>query len=257
MHETPRVAFDGNGTLSLAGPDGPLALRWRRSVRARRLCLRTGAKGLELVVPQAAPLAEAGAFAAGHAGWIARQLARTPAAALVGPGAAVPYLGTELTIVHRTDRLARGPAGERVAWCAGGALHVRGESAHLPRRVEDFLRAEAKARLTALAREKGALLGRQPSRITVRDTASRWGSCSTSGALSFSWRLVMTPPWVLDYVAAHEVAHLRHMNHGPRFWRACCGLLAPGEAAPRQVVERARSWLRQNGPALHAVRFRP
>ena len=256
MHEMPRFAFDGNGTLSVAGPDGPLGLRWRRSDRAGRLCLRNGAKGLELVVPRWASLAEAGRFAATHAGWIARQLGRSPAPAVVAAGESVPWLGRTLAVVQRTEPGARGPAGERVTWVEGEALHVRGAAAHLPRRIEDFLCAEAKARLTALARDKGAALGHLPARVTVRDTASRWGSCSSTGALSFCWRLVMAPPWVMDYVAAHEVAHLAHMNHGPKFWRACAGLIAAGDRTPQQVIRAARSWLRQNGPALHAVRFR-
>lgn len=261
MHETPRFAFERNGSLSVASADGPLALRWRRSDRARRLCLRNGARGLELVVPQWATLAAAGRFAASHAGWIARQLDRAPTPAVVAAGLSVPFLGQPLAVVHRTDPAARGPAGERVVWVDGGALHVRGAADHLPRRIEDFLRAEAKARLGALARDKGEALGRLPARVTVRDTASRWGSCSAAGALSFSWRLVMAPPAVIDYVAAHEVAHLAHMNHGTRFWRACAGLLAAedgtgdGIGAQRRI-ERARAWLRHNGPALHAVRFR-
>ena len=258
MHQTARFAFERNGSLSVASPEGALGLRWRRSERAQRLCLRNGARGLELVVPHLATLAEAGRFAAAHAGWIARQLDRAPAPAVVAAGQTVPYLGSALRVVHRTERGARGPAGERVAWVEEGELHVRGEADHLPRRIEDFLRAEAGRRLGALARDKGRQLGRQPARVTVRDTASRWGSCSAAGALSFSWRLVMAPHFVMDYVAAHEVAHLEHMNHGPHFWRACAGLLADDDAfGPQRRIDRARAWLRHNGPALHAVRFRP
>jgi predicted metal-dependent hydrolase len=256
MHETPRFAFERDGSLSIAAPEGPLVLRWRRSERAGRLCLRNGAKGLELVVPRWASLAEAGRFAFTHAGWIARQLDRYPPPTVVAAGLEVPFLGERLVVVHRTDAGARGPAGERVAWVETGALHVRGEAAHLPRRVEDFLREQARLRLGALAREKGAALGRQPARITVRDAATRWGSCSVSGAISFCWRLVMAPPPVMDYVAAHEVAHLAHMNHGPRFWRTCARLLADGDGDGQRRIERARAWLRHHGPALHAVRFR-
>lgn len=252
----PRVAFDGNGTLSIAGQDGPLVIRWRRSNRARRLCLRNGAKGIELVVPQAAPLAEAGSFAASHAGWVRRQIARSPDIGLVAPGSTLPFQGLDLTLIHRTDPKARGPNGERVVWLAGEKLHVRGVAAHLPRRVEDWLRAEARRRFIDLAHVKGERLGRCPARITVRDTASRWGSCSAAGALNFSWRLIMAPDWVMDYVAAHEVAHLRHMHHRPRFWRACADLVAPADISPERVIERARAWLRQNGAGLHAIRFR-
>lgn len=256
MHQTPRVAFAGNGTVTIAGPEGPLVLRWRRSARARRLCLRNVARGIELVVPEAAPLADAGAFAAAQVGWITRQMARSPEPTQVASGATVPFRGRDLTVVHRTDAGARGPAGERVVWCEADSLHVRGEAVHLPRRIEDWLRAEARRRLSQLAHEKAHYVQRTPSRVTVRDTASRWGSCSADRALSFCWRLVMAPPWVLDYVVAHEVAHLRHMNHGPRFWALCASLVAPSERSPQRTIERARAWLKQNGAALHAVRFR-
>ena len=256
MHQTPRVAFDGNGTVTIAGLDGPYVLRWRRSARARRLCLRNGAKGIELVVPDGAPLSDAGSFAANQINWISRQMARTPEPTQVTSGGRVPFRGRDLTVVHRTDSGARGPAGERVVWCETDELHVRGEALHLPRRVEDWMRCEARRHLSQLAHEKAVHIRRTPRRITVRDTASRWGSCSADRALSFSWRLVMAPHWVLDYVVAHEVAHLRHMNHGPRFWRQCAALVAPCEYAPEQTIDRARGWLRQNGASLHAVRFR-
>jgi predicted metal-dependent hydrolase len=108
--------------------------------------------------------------------------------------------------------------------------------------VLDFLKAEARARLADCAMHHAERLGVHPSRITVRDTASRWGSCSSARGLSFSWRLILAPDFVLDYVVAHEVAHLKEMNHGPRFWAHVRTLIAEFEAA--------QDWLKANGREL-------
>ncbi|MGB6766784.1 MAG: SprT family zinc-dependent metalloprotease, partial [Methyloceanibacter sp.] len=107
----------------------------------------------------------------------------------------------------------------------------------------DWLKRQAHQDLKARVGVHANRLDLMPSRIFVRDQTTRWGSCSTTGALSFSWRLVLAPPFVLDYLAAHEVAHLGHMNHGPRFW----GLVE--RTMPRH--EEARSWLRKHGASLH------
>src|SRR5690606_34060629 len=122
---------------------------------------------------------------------------------------------------------------------------VHGDAAHLGRRIADFLKHEARAELSARVSRHAAGIGARPGRITLRDTTSRWGSCSSSGALSFSWRIIMAPPAVIDYLAAHEVAHLREMNHGPAFWQLCRQL------APRS--DECRDWLRRNGASLQAI----
>jgi predicted metal-dependent hydrolase len=109
--------------------------------------------------------------------------------------------------------------------------------------VQDFLVRQARADLTAASTRHAAAVGREISRITIRDVRSRWGSCSASGRLSFSWRIVMAPPWVIDYLAAHEVAHLVHLDHSHRFW-SLVAELCPGYAAARQ-------WLRRHGAELH------
>ena len=83
--------------------------------------------------------------------------------------------------------------------------------------------------------------------MTFKDTRSRWGSCTSDGRLAFSWRIVMAPPYVIDYLAAHEVAHLAEMNHGPRFWTACRRL------CPR--TDEAKAWLKRHGTMLHAIDF--
>ncbi len=122
-------------------------------------------------------------------------------------------------------------------------LYVSGDREHAPRRFHDWLRSEVRKDIAASVEKYAASLACTPKRITIRDQATRWGSCSSSGTLSFSWRLIFAPPFVLDYVAAHEVAHLLEMNHGPRFWRLM------RDAVPG--MQRARSWLKTCGAELH------
>jgi predicted metal-dependent hydrolase len=148
----------------------------------------------------------------------------------------VPFLGVNHHIHHS---LARGPAP---VWSADGAILVSGRMEHASRRLADFFKREAKDLLAARAMEYAARLGLRPSRVSVRDTRSRWGSCSQGGSLSFSWRLIFAPEFVRDYVVAHEVAHLKEMNHSVRFW-AHVKSLSPD-------VDRAREWLRDHGRGL-------
>lgn len=170
-----------------------------------------------------------------HAAWVMARLAALPAATPFVPGALVPVGGQSYRIVHLGTLRGATRLGE-------GVLEVAGDAAHLSRRVADFLRAEARRRIAVLATAKAAMLGRPPPRISIKDTKSRWGSCAPDGALAFSWRLVLAPPEVLDYVVAHEAAHLVHMNHGPRFW-ALCRELSPHAAA-------AKAWLSAHGARL-------
>jgi predicted metal-dependent hydrolase len=123
-------------------------------------------------------------------------------------------------------------------------IRVSGRREHAARRVEDWLKRQARVQITRRTKALADELGVEVSRITVRDATSRWGSCSTSGAISLSWRLVMAPTFVLNYVAAHEVAHLREMNHGTRFWRIVDRLVGAD-------AEAAQTWLRENGTELH------
>jgi predicted metal-dependent hydrolase len=125
-----------------------------------------------------------------------------------------------------------------------GIIEIAGEMSHLARRCREWLKAQAKKELTAASEIYARAMGVSFRKIAIRDQASRWGSCSTTGQLSYSWRLILAPPFVLDYVAAHEVAHLKHMNHGARFWRLV------KRHCPE--VERARAWMRANGRLLHS-----
>lgn len=228
----------GSLTLSLALGDGRMvAVMVRRSARARRLALRLDpAIGPVVVLPERASLADAERFLLRYRQWLAERLIDLPARVALEPGAAVPILGIEHEIRHA-------PAARRGVWVEDGGLNVSGQVEHVPRRALDFLKAEAKRRIYPHAFELAARLGRTPCRVTVRDTRSRWGSCSSRGDLSFSWRLVMAPEEVLTYVVAHEVAHLVEMNHSPAFWRVVASLA--GEAAS------ARRWLKAHGARLH------
>ena len=202
----------------LALPGGPTRVRWRRHARARRVSLRIDPRGGGVVVtlPARAGRRAGMALLMTHADWVAERLAALPSAIAFADGTAIPIDGT----LHRIRHLRKGdPEGARGSvWVEGETLFVSGGVEFLARRVGDFLRAEARRRFIALAATKAGTAGLRALRVSVKDTRTRWGSCARDGALSFSWRLIMAPRFVQDYVAAHEVAHLRHMDHGPRFW---------------------------------------
>lgn len=223
-------------TESVLLPHGPTPVQWRRSARARRISLRIDprAGGVVVTLPARAAVAAGRALLLAHAGWVAERIGRLPAAVLFVDGGAITVAGTPLRIRHVPGR--RGTA------VAGGELLVGGAPEFLPRRVTDFLRAEARRRLGALAAEKAARAGLRVRRVVVKDTRSRWGSCTADGALMFSWRLLLAPPFVGDYVVGHEAAHLRHMNHGREFW-ALTDALTPHRAA-------ATRWLEEHGSGL-------
>ena len=222
--------------LVVDGIDAPLSLTV--SPRARRLSLRldSGSGEGRVVAPRAVPEAEIARFVVRHADWLRRRLEALPPARPFVDGGVVPYLGQDHRIRH--DPLHRRPV-ERL----DGAFRVGGQAAHLSRRLTDYLRREARREVGDRAHRLAATIGRRVAGITVRDTRSRWGSCSAAGRLNFSWRLVLAPAPVLDYVVAHEVAHLAEMNHGPRFW-ALVERLHPDVAS-------ARTWLRAHGAGLH------
>jgi predicted metal-dependent hydrolase len=221
----------------------PVEILLRRSARARRLSLRVSRIDgrVTLTLPAGVPARTARAFAAERADWLRGHLARTPSRIVPGPGLSLPFEGRETPV-------EAGGTGRAVRH-AGGALCVPGRAEDAPARLGAFLKAAARDRLAAAVDRHASALGRRPARITLRDPRSRWGSCSAAGGLMFSWRLVMAPPEVLDYVAAHEVAHLAEMNHSPAFWAVVAGL-CPGYAAPR-------AWLRAEGAGLHRYDFAP
>jgi predicted metal-dependent hydrolase len=226
-------------------PSGAARLEWRRNARARRVSLRINPSDGAIVVtlPLRASRRAGMALLMGHVDWVARRIAALPAAVTLADGAEVPIGGVPHLIRHHPDPKSSHRRGG--AWLEDGELHVTGRLEFLPRRAIDFLRAEAGRRLSALVRAKAGQAGVTATRITIKDTTSRWGSCAPDGALAFSWRLVMAPEFVQDYVTAHEVAHLRHMNHGPAFWHLVSSLTAH--------MPRAMAWLNHEGPRLLRV----
>jgi predicted metal-dependent hydrolase len=218
-------------------------VRLRRHRQARRYTLRIQAatRDVILTIPPRGTLREAREFAQKHGGWIAARLGRLPEAAPFAPGVVVPLRGVPHRITHRSG--VRGTVWTEIGGDGERLLCVAGSTPHVDRRIADFLRREAKRELANASVRFAAELGVTIRRVIVRDQSSRWGSCSTTGVLSFSWRLILAPGTVLEYLAAHEVAHLVVMNHSPRFWRVV-QRLCPDH-------ERAKIWLDVHGTDLH------
>jgi predicted metal-dependent hydrolase len=229
---------------SVAGRTLPLKIV--ENDRARRLTLRidAGGQGLRITVPPGLKRGEVENFLHRHQGWLEQRLAKLPDRPQVRPGVKIPLRGVPHLIVHEPGR--RGTVSVETG-ADGPMLVVHGDRLHLPRRVADFLKREAKHEIEALVARHTATVGRSAKAIRFRDTSSRWGSCTSDGNLSFSWRIMMAPGPVINYLVAHEVAHLKEMNHGPGFW-ALCEKLCPD-------TKRCKAWLKKNGSALQAIRF--
>jgi predicted metal-dependent hydrolase len=227
-------------TLDVAGSVIIVALK--RNARARRMTLRMDRKpnAAVMTLPRRVSREEALAFAERSSAWIAKQLLRQSPGMEISHGAQVPLRGTNHTIIA-TGKL-RGVVARDESTLT---LHVPGASAHLRRRLTDWMKAEAKLDLTRACEHYARVMAVRYTSLSVRDQKSRWGSCAASGALSFSWRLIMAPDFVLDYVAAHEIAHLREMNHGPKFWRLVLSHCNNTRAA--------KAWLKTHGRDLHLV----
>ncbi|MBV0913036.1 M48 family metallopeptidase [Anianabacter salinae] len=227
------------GQATLPG-NPPIDVILKRSRRARRVSLRvSGLDGrVTLSIPATMPEREALDFAAEKADWIRKHLAKRPAPSEPGQAGRVMFRGVDLALIPHPGRSAR---------LDGETLRVPQDAARVTPALRAFLKEEARRALGEASDRYAARLGVSYGRITLRDTRSRWGSCSSDGNLMYSWRLAMAPPEVLDYVAAHEVAHLRHMDHSPRFWSVVAGV-CPG-------FDTHRRWLRDNGAALHRYRF--
>lgn len=210
----------------------------RASARARNISLHvdTTTGLVEIVLPLGTSRREGIAFAREKKRWIQRHLAQLPPLMPFEDGAVIPVLGVDCRIRHQ-------PGARGGVWREGCEIYVSGQAAHLPRRLTDWLKAEAKQAITESAREKASALNRKVARVSVRDTRSRWGSCSDLGNLNFSWRLIFAPASVMDYVIAHEVGHLVEMNHSKRFWRVVAKITGD--------VEGSRRWLVKNGARLY------
>ncbi|WP_137701098.1 M48 family metallopeptidase [Marimonas lutisalis] len=220
--------------------DPPVEVILRRSNRARRISLRVSSLDgrVTLTCPPGVAEAEALAFAREKADWLRGHLARRPDEVQIAPGCMLPFRGRMIRVQ---------PGQGRGVQIIGDAAHVPGPPERVAARLQGFLKEAARDRLAEASDRHAAALGRNYSRLTLRDTRSRWGSCSSQGGLMYSWRLIMAPDDVLDYVAAHEVAHLAEMNHSSRFWSHVERLYGDHRAA--------RGWLRKSGPELHRYRF--
>ena len=216
----------------------------KRVVGATRFTIRvrSATRDVVLTMPVRGSVTAARDFAERHADWIGARLRKLPKPVPFEPGNCVPFEGVLHRIDHRpltrgTVWIGRTESGDEPA------IIVAGEAAHVPRRVADFMRREARKRLDEAVRRHSAKIDMAARGVTVRDTTSRWGSCSASGGLNFSWRLIMAPPHVLDYLAAHEVAHLVHLNHSDKFWAVTRKLSSDTDAA--------EDWLKHHGASLH------
>ncbi|MEP3346618.1 MAG: SprT family zinc-dependent metalloprotease [Litoreibacter sp.] len=225
-------------TIQLGEP--PIDVLLKHSARARRLSLRvSGIDGrVSLTLPRRASMGEAQDFLRAKEDWIRKHLSKQPDATLIAPGAQIPVEGRPRLIAETRTRTVKLmddhiliPPGEDKA----GA------------RVRAFLKTMARDRLVQASEKYSTNLGRPFGKISIRDTRSRWGSCTSEGNLMYSWRLILAPAHVLDYVAAHEVAHLAEMNHSAAFWNEVAQLM-PDYEAPRR-------WLRTHGGGLHHYKF--
>jgi predicted metal-dependent hydrolase len=190
-----------------------------------------------LTIPKRAKAHESVAFLQERESWLRGHLSQIRDLHVVRAGGTVPYAGALLPIVEGHSKRAM---------LTEDALHVpNAETAG--QKAQAVLKAKARDVLAEASDRYAAQIGKSYARLSLRDTRSRWGSCSSKGTLMYSWRLIMAPPAVLDYVAAHEVAHLAQMNHSPAFWAVVEQIYGDHTAA--------RRWLRENGDQLHRVQF--
>lgn len=234
---------------SLNGPDSLLidgrtvAVRYRGNAQAKRIIMRMDkhGHGIVLTVPTGTSAQAAHQFAQGQAGWIWQRLAPESQAPATLDGCSITIRDTEHVIEATTGR----GAPVHIRDLPSPRLMVRGDAEHMQRRITDFLKREARRDLEKASRGYAEAMQVEFMRLSVRDTTSRWGSCSSTGTLSYSWRLIMAPPKVLDYVCAHEVAHIEQMNHGPEFWKLVY------RHCPH--TDYARNWLKRHGQTLHKL----
>ncbi|MAM13483.1 MAG: hypothetical protein CML23_24130 [Rhizobiaceae bacterium] len=232
-------------TIDLGGRVLPLNLKTNARARRMTLKIEPGGHAVSLTVPPGLARHEVDGFLRRHHDWLVERMARFDGrSADITDGGAVSIFGFAHTIRHSGN--LRGLTTVRDEG-EGKVLLVSGPAESIGRRVADYLKKEARREITGRVKVHAAASGKSYASISFKDTRSRWGSCSSAGNLNFSWRIAMAPMFVVDYLAAHEVAHLTEMNHGPRFWALCERL------CPR--TPEARQWLKNEGSFLHAVRF--
>ena len=243
---TPPVRRESSFEVRHDGSTYKVILKRVASARRYTLRVKNESGAIVLTMPTRGSLKDAQAFAERQGAWIGARLRRLPKAVAFEPGAVVPLRGVPHRIVHCEGRRgtvwAEAPSPDLLS-PGECALCVAGDRAHLERRVRDFLKREARRDLEAAVQHYTRELNLPNRSVGLRDTTSRWGSCSSEGALNFSWRLILAPAYVLDYLAAHEVAHLVYMDHSARFWKLTQKLCP--------ATERAEAWLKAHGKELH------
>ncbi len=227
-----------SGHISIGEPS--ITVQVRYSAQARRYGLRISHQSgaVILTVPAHGSLEQARDFACAHEGWIRKNLATQPQLIAPDYGQAMPVDGKLVTVRHGSGRSAV---------LTEQGLLVPGQSHLLAGKLRAFYKLRTRDALVPASHRYAARLDREIGRVTLRDTRSRWGSCTSEGNLMYSWRLAMAPPAVQDYVAAHEVCHLSEMNHGPDFWHLV------EEICPDYRLH--RNWLRSKGAALHRYKL--
>lgn len=215
-------------------------IRVRLNRQAKRLILKVDPVSGDIIVvsPTKTAARQALAFAEKERMWIENQLLQMPQRVRFETGAHFPLRGEETEICHD-------PSARRGVWHDGEEhrLTASGQPEFIPRRVQDWLKREARRELVQTAGTFAEALDLPAPKISVHDTSSRWGSCAPSG-LNFTWRLIMAPPEILNYVVAHECAHLKHMNHSKVFWSVVRSLDAGYKAHDK--------WLDTQGKTLHS-----
>jgi len=217
-----------------------IPIAWRRNSRARRISLRLDPRSDTIIItlPPRATQASGLAWLHQNTAWIASALEARTIPPILANGETIPLNGTSHTIQHRPD-------ARRGVWIEDTTIHISGDAAFLPRRLLDFLRKQAAASFAPTITRHAENMGLTPRKLALRDTRSRWGSCTRDGRIMLNWRLVMAPPTVQDYVIIHELAHLRHFNHSPDFWN-----FVDRHTPHRHAAE---TWLKQNGAALQRL----
>jgi predicted metal-dependent hydrolase len=215
-------------------------IAFKRNARCKRMIIRVAkdGSGLAMTLPKRTSQAEALRFAHASKSWIAKNISDRMPALAFSDGVVIPLRGETYEILCSGGRRGLVQLNQ-----IDGTITVPGDAAHVNRRLTDWLKQQALKDLTQASEYYAHAMGVEYSAISIRDQSSRWGSCSAARALSYSWRLILAPRFVLDYVAAHEVAHIREMNHGPRFWRLVL-------THCKQAKE-ARDWLRHQARDLH------
>ncbi len=227
--------MEGNEFLNIEGQQVPLKLK--RNARAKRIVLRLSRDGsaVQLTLPRRVSKKKAIAFANTQTEWIAKQLAKKPEPIAFEPGITLSVLGEELTFQHHDQRSTKHE---------GQVVYLGGDVEFFSSRMKEYIKKQAREEFSEMAVDIADRIGQHVSAVRLRDTTSRWGSCSRDGTINLSWRLALAPHEVAHYVVAHEVAHLEHFDHSPDFWEVVDHL--------HPDWENERDWLREHGATLHA-----